>query len=218
MKTSDDPNSLAQQPSTTKESGFPNLKEKDGIFQCKICDITFTQIEHLRKHSINGYHPTETSIFRCKKCKNDFQSKTTFTAHLKLHLRLDSQKKCFTSPKMNDFKCDPCNKVFKNNQDLVMHQFGNHVKEQICAICSLGFYSESALQYHMQIHESKKKTTKIFLYPCDYCDKTFEKQHLSIKHTTDEHFDQTNDVLKNTKFNCDHCSISYSTIDSIEQH
>ena len=82
------------------------------------------------------------------------------------------------------FKCEICDKEFKNNNGLKKHfnVVHNFVKEHQCNICQKVYKIQSQLTIHVKISHDIKKH-----HECDLCEKSFSrawilKQHINSIH------------------------------------
>ena len=76
------------------------------------------------------------------------------------------------------YKCDICEKEFKNNNGLKMHFniVHNFVKEHQCNICQKVFKLNNQLTSHLKIAHGNKKHHK-----CDSCGKSFTRASTQMR-------------------------------------
>ena len=160
---------------TTSE--FTQHIEKDGdLYRCTICSKTFpsNSIRRINKH-LKLAHKLGADI-QCSRCSKVFVFMRDYKIHLDVH---DKVKKVV---------CDLCGKKLCDKYAMKKHRLYIHgskdeqSKEKIyqCDICEKGFYLQSLLALHIQVHGEKNNL-------CHYCDESFRSKggytrHIKTKH------------------------------------
>ena len=151
--------------------------EKDGgLYICKTCSKTFPSISlsRINKH-LKLAHKVGADI-QCFRCSKVFVYKWQLKIHQDVH---DKVKKVV---------CDLCgrklcDKYAMKNHRLYIH--GSHDeqtkrKKYQCEICKKGFYLESLLTQHKQVHGEKNIL-------CHQCDESYRSKHALSYHVKTKH-------------------------------
>ncbi|XP_066469278.1 zinc finger protein 585A-like [Tiliqua scincoides] len=102
---------------------------------------------------------------KCSACGKSFSSKSSLTAHLKIH----------TEEK--PFKCSECGKSFSQRKALIRHhRIHTGEKPYTCLECGKSFCQSAALITHQRIHTGEKP------YTCLECGKSFCQKTTLIRH------------------------------------
>ena len=157
-----------------------HMKEKHGIedpsvkshkvLKCHHCFQKFTEYWPYEKHIL--MHENEESL--CPECGKVLKNGLERKAHMRAHEVRQSEK----------YKCDNCDKVFRNKHTLQIHINGSHTKAKhyVCDQCGLSTLYKSVLGSHIRrVHKGDKK--KI----CDYCPEAFFDTRDKIKHMQKVH-------------------------------
>lgn len=84
------------------------------------------------------------------------------------------------------FQCDICNRNFVHKSHLVRHSMVHSgSKPYRCDQCEKSFNRKEHLQRHVIVH------TGIKPFKCSWCEKSFYHLHQQLKHTQEEHNDET---------------------------
>ena len=175
---------------------------KDVKKTCPVCKLSFKTLfkfkEHLSKHAskmvggkvkclvadcgqaVNKSGLYEHIIFghfgdqyklRCDQC--DFR--TTTSSKLKSHLMMHMDER--------PFKCQECDKGFRNNRQLQDHLNIVHKKEPVitCTECCVSFLTQFQLNKHKQSKHSN------LIFNCQSCDKTFTSNASLKAHVKNVH-------------------------------
>lgn len=204
----------------------------DGLYECKVCDRTFsvqkTFLNHLRNHE----HVSQGS-FKCGQCNKVFGTKNRLLRHEDIHTR--------------DLSCKECDKKFANIYELRGH-LPFHLKGKgKCSSCDFVCYTREQMKQHRQTSDCAKliaakrppkpavlkdpccpyegcdykaatygamyvhkRAKHQSTYECDMCDKKFAfanqlKQHETI-HTGEK------------PFQCEICSKPFRRLFSFKEH
>lgn len=162
---------------------------------CPECNsIDFRNWNSLHTH-LWREHLVDMELFACDQC--DF--KTPILSRLNnTHVKIHSSER--------NFKCDICNKAFKNTKQLKNHRRIHRSAEQMpthnCTKCNLRFTNTRSLKKHVERHHNENGREE---YKCDECgrisiSKDGHKLHI-LTHKDDK------------KFICDNDQCHYSTND-----
>eukprot|EP00035_Acanthoeca_spectabilis_P023458 m.449434 g.449434 ORF g.449434 m.449434 type:complete len:254 (+) comp19819_c0_seq1:134-895(+) len=80
-------------------------------------------------------------------------------------------------PNQPQFKCEECDKVFKQSSSLKTHMRSHAgIKPFVCSVCQKNFSASFALRRHERIHTGEKA------YKCDHCGKNFSRKDALKQH------------------------------------
>lgn len=135
------------------------------------------------------------NLISCTKCPMKFILKRDLYKHLRTHGKV--------------FECKICNKNYASCDDLKTHAKRVHYEKRLsCSICSKGFYFESILDRHMNMHKLKLSNQpmpyarspkdfaasgKLFTHRfkhvdrivCNCCSKEFKRKKCLTKHISE---------------------------------
>lgn len=158
--------------SSEKDSACETKWTKEDSRSCEECNRVYPHLTELEKHICIHRTSKEELPFTCYKCMQGFSTKSECTHHLQTNHR-----------KKKLFKCNKCDKSFKNQPSLLSH-VREHVKNLVyeshfvCYICDTKFNCKKSLEDHVfYVHLKQKKR-----YPCDICGQTFKRPHLMSEH------------------------------------
>ncbi|KAG5667066.1 hypothetical protein PVAND_015066 [Polypedilum vanderplanki] len=140
--------------------------------KCYICAATFDSFFRLNKH-FKLFHPNNRAYLTC--CGKNFNRRFELLNHIEYH------------DKSVIYKCEECNKIYKNKSCLRAHRKQQHEQPktgEMCAICGGLFSSNGALKAHMLMHIVSDRT-----FECYICKKgkTYKNEHLLRKHMNTRH-------------------------------
>ena len=215
--------------STSEEKGKDlelQLKPfRQNCFQCKICHRKFCDSSQLERHT-NFVHAKKAknsemnNPYKCPKCDRRFAYNCNVRRHIWLHhkhenIEIDKTKphtkiinmdtKCASrKEKLEDIKCNLCNKYFPSWKRLQLHMYDHTTDRPFnCQECGKGFKEESKLKRHSLIHSGMKP------FQCSYCNKTF-----SLKQNKDIH----ERLHTGTGFQCQYCMEMFSQKVNLKKH
>lgn len=206
---------------------------KSGVVECKICHLTFTNIQEFSQHHKQHTHP-----YKCDACGRRFLRQANRDDH-----------RCSATDN-SPVNCDTCNKKFSNIRYLqrhsAIHAERRHVCERcgrrfnrldylhdhvcvddnghrvrvrrtrnseeviqgqnavVCPVCGKNYTSISNLNKHMKTHGEKKEV-------CDVCGKQFHLKVLLKEHIKYVHSDTY-------AVECQHCSKQMKSRNSLYGH
>ena len=103
---------------------FSNVHERKKDFLCELCDKSYTQKHHLKRH-VEVTHD-KIKNFECETCYKIFATKDGLKRHISI-IHDDMIK----GPKMKVFKCESCEKSFSQKSHLKVHVTTVHEKTKI---------------------------------------------------------------------------------------
>lgn len=168
---------------------YPN---KNGVFQCKYCDLVFTNYRTMKGHTRThlGLSP-----YKCNLCSYSSADKSTLIRHLRTH---NGER---------PFQCRICDFAFTTKANCERHvrkKHGKYEKEEI----------DAAIGYNKYVAESSS-TTENFQSPdtvCKYCGEDF-KFFRALKHHLRSH-----SSCPQKPFLCMRCDIGFSTKANCVRH
>jgi len=122
------------------------LHRRELAFHCRTCDMRFSRRSLLNNHTRSRH--TGERPFVCDICGNRFSSRQVMVEHRNRH----SGELSF---------CPFCGKGFSQSANLRVHIL-HHIRERPypCNLCSMAFYSTSALRRHCAgVHQEERNDT-----------------------------------------------------------
>ena len=169
-----------------------NHYEKQMVYECPTCEITFTGNEKIQaakeyKNHVKDVHDGQKQYPRkkCHLCEKSFKNTRN------LHSHQACVHDFISSSFRKGHKCDICEKVFGNVNNLKKHKFKDHGTEKDfkCDLCDKAFYLKWQLEQHISFRhvEFDKKDKKYEKYQCDICFAEYSsscglKNHVTLKH------------------------------------
>ena len=191
-------------------------RSEEVLFQCEICDKTFSTAASLTSHRWQHTKP-----FQCESCKERFASKGNLVIHRRRH----------TGDR--PFQCNLCSSKFTTQGNLKRHiQSHSGTKPWACTQCDSRFTEKKSLKIHMRKHTGERP------YVCSYCHKRFAqtsvlKSHLAMHLNQKAHlcdlcgkgFRQKTQLRMHVqrhkgvkKFDCSFCESRFLTKADLERH
>ena len=199
-----------------------SISREDGsletLYQCEVCEKTFSTAASLTSHRWQHTKP-----FQCEhdKCKARFASKGNLVIHRRRH----------TGDRPYD--CNLCDAKFTTKGNLKRHiQSHSGVKPWACTQCDGRFTEKKSLKIHMRKHTGERP------YVCKFCNKRFAqtsilKSHLAMHLDKRSHlcdlcgrsFRQKSQLRLHTqrhsgirKFDCVYCESKFITKADLDRH
>ena len=175
----------------------------ENIFQCAICDRTFSKVGNLQRHQFTH---TQQRPFMCKLCNKGFVSLYYLNRHCSTNCQSNVMGQFEKSKKLQDsvesdghlvkqeeygedlFCCAICNRSFSKIGNLERHQSVHHNRNSFtpnkahnghkpfkCGICHEVFVFGSQLKRHMKIHPEQTALPDEHAFLCSICGKGFIK-------------------------------------------
>ena len=202
--------------------------DKDALFSCHICQISFLQREYYRKHIICTNQDGK-KLFKCCACDKKFTFPDGYMVH-KSHV-LDVHIKSQQNPETHI--CDQCGYSAKSSRSLNLHIGQKHNSENLSESDGLPKIYKKKCSHcdyegrkdHLELHIDKKHPEhgeKNFL--CDKCDKSFIFQssfeyHVKNSCKNSEDCEIINAKRKEkSKLVCTKCGKMYSSTNDLKRH
>ena len=130
---------------------YVNSDNSKTEFQCCVCNKTFKCKEYLEQHK--KIHTSE-KMYKCDLCDMAFTCANYLTGHRnKVH-----------NVKNVLFKCNICDKIYKNKSGLKLHQYSHRDDRPfVCKVCGAGYKYALSLKEHTRRHKNEKP------YVCEKC-------------------------------------------------
>ena len=172
------------------------VHSKDLSFHCPICHVMYPDMSTMRRHikKMHRIDPWEKK-FRCEVCHNCFFSNGMLSRH---------QKEVHTQ--YRPYRCDQCNRDFKNERNLKQHMRG-HDKNTFtkCPLCDKMFSQKGNLGIHFSTVHHKIKDFACHICPVKFATKRNLEQHIRT-HTGDK------------PFKCQYCPKQFTQGGSLARH
>ena len=187
---------------------------------CNFCFKYFARKESCLKH-IERMHTKKENFVICEICTGHFKTKEALNIHMKL-------KHCPEKPQ--SFECLTCGKSYaqepslKRHLRIKKHQFKipsstQKTGYQICQICGK---EVGRFNYHME----KYHKSETLLFPCNKCDKQFNRKDTLYRHNENVHstynynLPAANKLLKvrEKEWKCKTCQKSFHSAWDLENH
>ncbi|XP_052003674.1 zinc finger protein 45-like [Xyrauchen texanus] len=121
----------------------------------------------------------------------------------------------------NQFRCERCGQVFKNQKSLQLHQQYRALEQGFkCTLCCKVFNDRESLQSHLQNHAHER------FYSCGYCGKRFLRKETLLSHQKQGHGsigpkalieeDQENRIDRS--YPCKICSLRFFWLSDLQSH
>lgn len=172
-----------------------NMKQ----YMCEICGKRFSYQTSLRFHK----HAEVTEVSLCDLCGKSFSSQ--------IDLKLHNER---VHAEMERFSCKFCDKRFKNNQHLKIHE-RQHTGERPyeCNICGKKFTQRSLLQTHVK----GQHKPNIRRFQCNTCHELFLSSELLAQHEKVHNVIKRKRPKKVKKSKCDVCNHLVIDLDGHKQ-
>ena len=178
-----------------KESTKGN-EDNDDVFQCQICNKTFTDFVQIKQHKIVCTRIQKKYV--CLKCNKGFDQKAHYQQHF--DYRHTSKKP--------QFVCKPCQKTFELKK--VWQEHNRHLHntadyKYLCDTCSHGFFHLGEFKTH------RAKHTNIKPFTCGICKNAL----FAVISRLQKHLETCG---KEGKVECKICGKLFSDLKSLNMH
>uniref|UniRef100_A0A8D9EDI4 Zinc finger protein 268 n=1 Tax=Cacopsylla melanoneura TaxID=428564 RepID=A0A8D9EDI4_9HEMI len=160
-----------------------DVKEEAGEFACDLCEKTFVDNFHLKRH----VKTHSEKVYTCTHCNIEYSVKREYNRHMKIHdgvktLLCSVCSKTFTDRvKFNrhmrahegikPFQCNVCGESFTQRSNLNIHlRIHDGIRPFQCNVCYICFTNKSDLNRHSRIHNGIKP------FLCSMCAKCFSRK------------------------------------------
>lgn len=202
---------------------------------CDECSMSLPNIPAYRDHIQTKHPKLFKKPYTCGICSLSFKYMPLYDLHLAaVHPQTAKSNKkrrdiSHCNPSISNYKCEECNKVFRNKQSLNTHCKG-HIKKAcpicgveitvynlskhitnhkaapaICHLCGITSKNPESLRGHMYYTHSKKRLT------CEECGREFKKLYAYKMHIKKEHIGERT-------FTCDTCGKRFFTNYELNSH
>ncbi|KAI4823903.1 hypothetical protein KUCAC02_012457 [Chaenocephalus aceratus] len=174
------------------------------LFKCLQCNYRCKRWSSLKEHMFNheGIKP-----FKCDECDYSSVYKKDVTRHSTVHNK-DKKKKTELVPKVSEFLCPVCHRVYPMQKRLTQHmKTHSSEKPHMCDKCGKSFKKRYTFKMHLLTHIQSLGDSK---FKCEYCDYTCDNKKLLLNHQ----LSHTND----RPFKCDYCKYSTSKEEFLVSH
>ncbi|EAT42024.1 AAEL006392-PA [Aedes aegypti] len=113
----------------------------------------------------------------------------------------------YKPPVISEWKCIPCNRMFRNKGGLLQHKNTHHSGERpfVCKVCGKRFHEEPKKQQHENRHAVTDKPFKCSSCPRQYLHQYDLKRHADLHH-------------KDATFTCKYCGKGFDRHDHVRDH
>ncbi|XP_031154699.1 zinc finger protein 1035 [Sander lucioperca] len=175
----------------------------DGIFECKICKMTFPSESKLEEH--NRSHVISATEFECTDCGQSFWGKDAFCQHHCSHQQHSTMEAEYSSPSAKTSPPTYYQAVGEEEIDVTGEDLYN------CPVCSMQFYSKSGLLEHQNKQHQNEKP-----FECQLCGKTFARKRYLREH--ERRHRQKETAQLESKFKCTQCVTEFSSAQDLSLH
>ncbi|XP_026490654.2 zinc finger protein 62 homolog [Vanessa tameamea] len=147
---------------------------------CEYCNKVFLRTSELNLHKVKDHKDIYKT--KCTYCGASFETPEELKEHKTIFFngskKSSKEIKIINSDKHTDCKCDLCDKVFKNRQNLYQHRVLHTERSRnfACHVCGKMYYTKGSLSAHMRTHEESRR------YKCDHCPRAFHAKGNLISH------------------------------------
>ena len=138
----------------TEEQSMKGNEDDDDVFQCQICNKTFTDFVQIKQHKIVCTRIKKKYV--CSKCNKGFDQKAHYQQHFDYR----------HTNKKPQFVCEPCQKTFELKKVWQEHNRRLHNTDDykyLCNTCSCRFFHLGEFKAH------RAKHTNIKPFTCGIC-------------------------------------------------
>ncbi|XP_031421550.1 zinc finger protein 335 isoform X3 [Clupea harengus] len=178
-------------------------------FKCLQCNYRCKRWSSLKEHMFNheGIKP-----YKCDECDYTSVYKKDVIRHSAVHNK-DKKKKPDLVPKMSQFPCPICHRVYPMQKRLTQHmKTHSNEKPHVCDKCGKSFKKRYTFKMHLLTHiqscgNSRYEKTG---FKCEFCDYTCDNKKLLLNHQLSHTSDKP--------FKCDYCKYSTTKEDFLVSH
>lgn len=174
------------------------------MFKCLQCNYRCKRWSSLKEHMFNH---EGTKPFKCEDCDYTSVYKKDVIRHSAVHNK-ETKKKPEMVPKVSEFPCPICHKVYPMQKRLTQHmKMHSSEKPHMCDKCGKSFKKRYTFKMHLLTHIQSLGDSK---FKCEFCDYTCDNKKLLLNHQ----LSHTND----RPFKCDYCKYATSKEEFLVSH
>uniref|UniRef100_A0A3P8UJ74 Zinc finger protein 335 n=1 Tax=Cynoglossus semilaevis TaxID=244447 RepID=A0A3P8UJ74_CYNSE len=174
------------------------------LFKCRQCSYRCKRWSSLKEHMFNH---EGTKPFKCEECDYSSVYRKDVIRHSAVHNK-EKKKKTETTPKVLEFPCPVCTRVYPMQKRLTQHmKTHSSEKPHMCDKCGKSFKKRYTFKVHLLTHIQSLGDSK---FKCEFCDYTCDNKKLLLNHQ----LSHTND----RPFKCDYCKYSTSKEEFLVSH
>lgn len=174
------------------------------MFKCLHCKYRCKRWSSLKEHMFNH---EGTKPFKCEECDYTSVYKKDVLRHSAVHNK-DKKRKPDTVPKVSEFQCPICHKVYPQQKRLTQHMKTHSAeKPHMCDKCGKSFKKRYTFKMHLLTHIQSLGDSK---FKCEFCDFTCDNKKQLLNHQ----LSHTND----RPFKCDYCKYTTAKEEFLVSH
>lgn len=172
-------------------------------FKCLQCNYHTKRWTSLKEHMFNH---EGTKPFKCEECEYTSVYKKDVIRHAAVHRKV--KKKSKPVPKVSEFPCPICHKVYPLQKRLTQHmKTHSSEKPHMCDKCGKSFKKRYTFKMHLLTHIQSLGDNK---FKCEFCEYTCDNKKLVLNHQ----LSHTNDK----PFKCDYCKYATAKEEFLVSH
>lgn len=173
------------------------------LFRCLQCNYHCKRWTSLKEHMFNH---EGTKPFKCEECEYTSVYKKDVTRHAAVHRKVKTKPN--TGPKVSEFPCPVCHKVYPLQKRLTQHmKTHSSEKPHMCDKCGKSFKKRYTFKMHLLTHIQSLGDNK---FKCEFCEYSCDNKKLVLNHQ----LSHTND----RPFKCDYCKYSTAKEEFLVSH
>uniref|UniRef100_W5MIX1 Zinc finger protein 335 n=1 Tax=Lepisosteus oculatus TaxID=7918 RepID=W5MIX1_LEPOC len=172
-------------------------------FRCLQCAYRCKRWSSLKEHMFNH---VGTKPYKCEECDYTSVYKKDVIRHSAVHNK-DKRKKSDLIPKITQYPCPVCNRVYPMQKRLTQHMKTHSTeKPHMCDKCGKSFKKRYTFKMHLLTHIQSYGNR----FKCEFCEYTCDNKKLLLNHQLSHTSDKP--------FKCDYCKYSTTKEDFLVSH
>ncbi|XP_048096760.1 zinc finger protein 335-like isoform X8 [Alosa alosa] len=173
-------------------------------FKCLQCNYRCKRWSSLKEHMFNH---EGTKPYKCEECDYTSVYKKDVIRHSAVHNK-DKKKKPDLVPKISQFPCPICHRVYPMQKRLTQHmKTHSNEKPHVCDKCGKSFKKRYTFKMHLLTHIQSCGNSR---FKCEFCEYTCDNKKLLLNHQLSHTSDKP--------FKCDYCKYSTTKEDFLVSH